>query len=994
MQFRLLGPLEVWAGDERINLGGAKQRALLALLLLNANRTVRRTQVVDWLWDTAPPRTAGDLVHEYVSRLRRALRRCGASDPSPQRLLTHASGYVLRVMPEELDLDRFERLVEQAQQRMAARDLELASGMLRQALELWRGPALANLPSGLAVDAERARLEEGRLVALEDRIEADLGVGRHAGLVGELEALVSTQPLRERLRAQLMLALYRSGRQAEALSVYQAAWRLLAADYGLEPGTRLRELEQAILRDEPALHDLTIDAGRSSAPLRPPQPIPRELPSSIAEFTGRAPELELLTQLLDATTTEARPVVISAIDGMGGIGKSALAIQAANQLAERFPDGQLYVNLHGATPGHTPLSPLDALGQLLRSMGLDPAAVPAKAEEAAVRWRSLAAGRRLLLLLDNAHNAAQVRTLLPGSPTCAVMVTSRHVLSALDGVRLLHLGLLAHEDALELLGRICGRHRVAAEPAAAAEVVRWSGRLPLAIRIAGARLAARPAWPVSELADRLADATRRLDDLTVEGLAVRAAFDVSLQALQRSPDLVDQAAAAAFGLLSLPDGPDLEVAAAARLLGQPPSDTETLLERLVDTHLLETPWPGRYRFHDLVRLYARQDAASRHGEPERLDALTRLFGFYTATAWRTLALIRPGDRRLAGAAPQWTHGGRQFSDLRTALAWLEAERSNLLATIAQAAGLVPGIPAELAGQLALALHGFFSVGSYWQDCIAANQTALHLALRTGDDVAQAFAHNDLGVAYEALGRYQEALASHHQSLTISRARGDRKGQAASLGNLGRVYERLGRYPEAITSLRDSLAINRALGDRRGQAVNLGNFGTVYERMGRYQEADNSLGESLALFRELGERHAVPSILNDIGRVHERSGRYQDAITVLEDSLAICRELGDRGDEAVGLHNLGRVYNGLEQYQKAITCHQDSLGLFRQLSHPHHQVEALRDLGDALLGAGRSQEACATWQEALVICEAMRIPETAEIRQRLAGPRVEAPMNRV
>ena len=986
MQFRLLGPLEVWAGDERINLGGAKQRALLALLLLNANRTVRRTQVVDWLWDTAPPRTAGDLVHEYVSRLRRALRLCGASDPSPQRLLTHACGYELRVMPEELDLYRFERLVEQAHQVMAAGDLELASGMLRQALGLWRGAVLANLPSSLAVDAEGARLEELRLTVLEDRIDTDLGVGRHAELVSELEALVSAQPLRERLRAQLMLALYRSGRQPEALGVYQAARRLLAADYGLEPGSRLRELEQAILCDEPALHNLTSNAGRLSLRSRAPQPIPRELPSPIAEFTGRTRELQLLAQLLDATnTTAGRPVVISAIDGMGGIGKSTLAIQAANQLAERFPDGQLYVNLHGATPGHTPLSPRDALGQLLRSMGLEPAAVPAKAEEAAVRWRSLAAGRRLLLLLDNAHNAAQVRPLLPGGLTCAVVVTSRHVLSALDGARLLHLGLLAHDDALELLGRICGQQRVAAEPAAAAEVVGWCGRLPLAIRIAGARLAARPAWPVSELADRLADATRRLDDLTVEGLAVRAAFDVSLQTLQRSPDPVDQAAAAAFGLLSVPDGPDLEVTAAARLLDQPEPITQTLLERLVDTHLLETPWPGRYRFHDLVRLHARQHATGQQVHDDQLDALTRLFGFYTATAWGTLALIRPGDRRLAGAAPQWIRGGRQFQDVRTALAWLEAERNNLLAAISQAAGLVPGIPAELAIQLAWALHGFFSVGSYWQDCIAANQTALHLALRTGDGVAQAFAHNDLGVAYEALGRYQEALASHHQSLTISRTRGDRKGQAASLGNLGRVYQRLGRYREAIISLRDSLAINRALGDRRGQAVNLGNFGTVYERMGRYQEADNSLQESLALFTELGERHAVPSILNDIGRVHERSRRYQDAITVLQDSLAICRELGDRGDEAVSLHNLGRVYNGLEQYQKAITCHQDSLGLFRQLHHPHHQVEALRDLGDALLGAGRAQEACVTWQEALVICEALQIPETVELRQRLTGP---------
>jgi DNA-binding SARP family transcriptional activator/tetratricopeptide (TPR) repeat protein len=986
MQFRLLGPLEIWDGDERIDLDGAKQRALLALLLLNANRTVRRAQVIDWLWELEPPRTAQDLMHQHVSRLRRTLRGCRTAELSSQRLLTQPSGYMLQVQSEELDLDRFERLVDEAHQLMAAHELELASGILGQALRLWRGAALGNLPSSLPVDAERTRLEELRLTVLEERIEADLGVGRHAVLVGELEALVSAHPLRERLRAQLMLALYRSGRQPEALGVYQATRRLLAADYGLEPGSRLRELEQAILRDEPALYDLTGDTGLPSLQHRPPQPIPRELPSPIVEFTGRTPELELLAQLLGATSTTANcPVVISGIDGMGGIGKSALAIQAANRLTERFPDGQLYVNLHGATPGQTPRSPLDALGQLLRSLGLDPAAIPAQVEEAAVRWRSLAAGRRLLILLDNAQDAAQVRPLLPGSPSCAVVVTSRQVLGALDGAHSLHLGVLAADDALELLGRISGRQRVVAEPAAAAEVVGWCGRLPLAIRTAGARLAARPTWPIRELADRLADATRRLDELTVQGLAVRAAFDVSLQTLQGSLDEVDQAAAAAFGLLSLPDGPDVGVAAAARLLDQPESTTETLLERLVDTQLLQTPWPGRYRFHDLVRLHARQHAAGRQVHHEdQLDALTRLLGFYTATSWSTLALIRPGDRRLAGAAPRWTHGGRQFSDLGASLAWLEAERGNLLAAIWQAAALAPAVPAELSIQLAWALHGFFSVGSYWEDCIAANQTALRLALRTGDGVAQAFAHNDLGVAYEALGRYQEALASHHQSLTISRTREDRKGQAASLGNLGRVHQRLGHYREALTSLRDSLAINRALGDRRGQAVNLGNFGTLYERLGRYQEADNSLQESLTLFRELGERHAVASVLNDIGRVHERSGRYQDAIIVLEDSLAICRELGDRMDEAVSLHNLGRVYNGLEQYHTAIACYQDSIGLFRELSHPHDQAEALRDLGDALLGAGCAEEARKAWQEAVAICEDLRIPEKFEIDQRLAG----------
>ena len=981
----MLGPLEVRVGERLVSVPAAKQRTLLAALLLHANQVVSVERLIDLLWGEHPPASARVTLQSYVLRLRRVLHPPADGDEGSGVLATRPPGYLLHLEPGSLDLHRFQGLVEAAQQALSHGEPAQAATRLREALGLWRGSALCDVDSDALRWVEAPRLEELRLAALEARVDAELQLGLHARLVGEVQALVAAHPLRERFAGQLMLALYRSGRQADALEVFGATRRRLVEDLGVEPEEALQRLHRAILTGDPALHHLAADAGPPGPIPRPTQLIPRELPSPIAEFTGRTRELELLAQLLDVTdTTAGRPVVISAIDGMGGIGKSALAIQAANRLAERFPDGQLYVNLHGATPGQAPRSPLHALAQLLRSLGLDPAAIPAQVEEAAVRWRSLAAGRRLLLLLDNVHNAAQVRPLLPGSPTCAVVVTSRQVLGSLEGARSLHLDVLAHEHALELLGRIGGRQRVAAEPEAVAEVVRWCGRLPLAIRIAGARLAARPAWPVSELADRLADATRRLDELTVEGLAVRAAFDVSLQLLQRSPDLVDQAAAAAFGLLSLPEGPDIGVAAAARLLDQSESTTRTLLERLVDTHLLETPWPGRYRFHDLVRVHARQHATRRHAEQERLDALTRLIGFYTATGWNSLAMFRPGDRRLVGAAPQWTRGGEQFHDLRAALAWLEAERNNLLAAISQAAALVPGIPAELGIQLARALHGFFSVGNWWEDCIGANQTALRLALRTGDGVAQAFAHNDLGVAYEALGRYQEAITSHHQSLTLSRARGDRKGQAASLGNLGRVYERLGRYQEAIPSLLDSLAINRALGDRRGQAVNLGNFGTVYERMGRYQEADNSLQESLTLFRELGERHAAASILNDIGRVHERSGRYRDAIIVLQDSLAICRELGNRVDEAVSLHNLGRVYNGLEQHEKAIACYQDSLGLFRELSRRHDQAEALRDLGDALLGAGRAQQAREAWQEAMSICEALQIPQSVELRQRLTG----------
>jgi DNA-binding SARP family transcriptional activator/tetratricopeptide (TPR) repeat protein len=986
MQFFLLGPIEV-REEGRIDLGGVKHRAFLSLLLLNANRSVHRAQVIDWLWDQEPPRTAQSLVQEYVSHLRRALRPHGNGLLVSQRLLTRPAGYLLRVEPDELDLHQFQGIVAQARKATATADLAQASGLLHEALALWRGSALEDLPPNPAVMAEKSRLEEARLTALEERIEADLGLGTQAELVSELKALVAAEPLRDRLRAQLMVALYRCGRQAEALGVYRAGRRMLNQQYGLEPSNRLQKLEQAILRDDPVLHALGTEATHPGRPVSLPRGaplVPRELPGPIAEFSGRCWELGELCRLLGGDGAAGRTSVITVIDGMGGVGKSALAIQAANRLADRFPDGQLYVDLHGATPGQAPLTPMRALQQLLGSLGLGPDAIPGRVEEAAARLRSLAAGRRLLVLFDNAESAAQVRPLLPANPTCAVLVTSRQVLGTLEGAHQLHLDLLPHADALELLGHLCGSQRVGDEPAAAAAVVRLCSRLPLAIRIAGARLAARPCWPIGELADRLADATRRLDELTTEGLAVRAAFDVSLEALVASRDPVDRAAATAFGLLSLPDGPDLDVGSAARLLDRPEPATGQLLERLVDAHLLETLRPSRYQFHDLVRLHARQRAARHHPDRERLEALGRLWSFYTATAWHTLALLRPGDSRLAGAARPWTQGGWRFGDVAAALSWLEDERSNLLAAIAQAAAAVPGIPAKLPGQLARALYAYFNACGYWADCFEANQAVLPVMLRTGDQAARANALNDIGVASEQLGRYQEAIARHQESLAIRRKLDDLKGQAASLGNAGRALQRLGRHQDAITSLQQALAVNRLLGDRRGQAANLGNLGTAHERLGRYQDAIGYLEQSLAHFEQGGERHGVASILSDMGRVYERLGRYQEALASLQRCLELSRELGDEVEKALSLHALGRVHRSLGRHQEAIACHLESVTLLRKLEYRPPLSQALLDLGDVLLDAGRPHQARRCWQEALANCEALGGPEAEEACERLAA----------
>jgi tetratricopeptide (TPR) repeat protein len=524
-----------------------------------------------------------------------------------------------------------------------------------------------------------------------------------------------------------------------------------------------------------------------------------------------------------------------------------------------------------------------------------------------------------------------------------VLITSRHVLATLEGGHLLHLDVLTPDQALELLGRIASAERIAADPHAAAEVLRYCGYLPLAIRIAGARLIARPGWAVQDVATRLADATRRLEELRAGELAMRASFDVSLQTLEESRDPVDQAALEAFGLLSLPDGPDLGVAAAARLVDSPEPITHSLLERLVDTQLLDTPRPGRYRFHDLVRLYAREYAKGRHPEPERLPALIRTVEFYTATAWHTFALLRPGDLCKVSADPRSTGGGVELADASTALAWLEDERANLVAAIAQAEGAAPAMPAKLICQFAQALFGFFRVRGYWQDGLQTNQIALRLARSNQDLVAQAHAQKNLGSLYGWQGRYAEAIACQQDSLTVFRQVGDRHGEAASLNNLGVVYERLGRYADAIACHRDSLAIRREMDDRHGAAMSLSNLGIACFQQGRCPEAIACQQDSLAIRRELGDRHGEGYSLSSLGLVHFQQGRYAEAMACQQDSLAIRRELGDR----------------------------------------HGEAESLRNLGDALRAVGYDLQAQGAWRRALAICDELQIPEAEKIRERLA-----------
>lgn len=616
LRFRVLGPLEVVTdAGRRLTLNGSGQRLLLAMLLCQPNHVVPTDVLLDVLWDGSPPSGRRNSLQLKVSRLRAVLGSRGRTRYEP-------GGYVLRVEPGELDADVFAGLASDGRSALACNDFDKAADLLTDALSLWRGPAFSGQDDVVLLRDEAARLEELRLTVLESRMEADLAIGRHVQLVSELTQVCMRYPLRERFRGQLMLALYRSGRQAEALQAYQDARKLLVAELGVEPGPELGRLELAILRRDAVLdppgRTTVVGSSSLSAPAAP-----AELPADVASFTGRDDEVRRLRGLLSRPSYGL--MAVCAIAGAAGVGKSALAIHVARGVASSYPDGQLYVNLHGATPGVRPLSSFEALRRLLRTLDHPSAGSPLDVGEAAARFRTLTAGRRLLIVLDDASGEAQVRPLLPGSSDCAVLLTGRAVLSTLEGAVHVQLGTLRQAEAEELLARLAGRHRVAAEPHAVAEIVRLCGLLPLAIRAAAARLVARPDWSLAAFAGRLGFARGRLDELEHADLAVRGSFVVSLRGL--SGEVVRL-----FELFGLLDVPYLDTGTLAALGGLPRESVEALLDRLVEAQLVQIVAPGRYAMHELVRLYSRERAEERLPAAERAAAVRRAQHHYLTTA--------------------------------------------------------------------------------------------------------------------------------------------------------------------------------------------------------------------------------------------------------------------------------------------------------------------------------------------------------------------------
>ncbi|MEU2790226.1 BTAD domain-containing putative transcriptional regulator [Streptomyces sp. NPDC007100] len=964
LRFTVLGPVRAWRGETPLAAGSPQQRALLAALLLRGGRTATASELVDALWGDEPPHAALAALRTYASRIRKAL---GADADT---LVSESGGYAVRPVdshPLDLDLDHAEQYAAEAEKAKASGDRCRARDLLHAALALWDGEPLANL-AGPYAENQRTRLEEWRLSLMETRLELELELGCHAEAVSELTALTATHPMRERLRELLMLALYRSGRQAEALAVYADTRRLLADELGVDPCASLSELQQRILRADAEL-DAPTPPPEAQDPAEPVFRRPQQLPATVADFTGRVAFVTELSEQL--ATAEGRVMAVSALTGIGGVGKTTLAVHVAHAAHSHFPDGQLYVDLQGA--GHSPSDPEAVLGAFLRALGTPDAAIPNGVEERAALYRSALAGRRVLALLDNARDAAQVRPLLPGTEGCAALITSRVRMIDLAGAHLVDLDVMSPDEAFTLFTLIVGEERVNAEREASMDVVGACGFLPLAIRIAASRLAARRTWTVSVLARKLADERRRLDELRAGDLAVNSTFELGYKQLEPRQ-------ARAFRLLGLADGPDISLAAAAALLDMDTDSAEVLLESLVDTSLLESAAPGRYRFHDLVRLYARS-CAERDEQPpaEREAALSRLLDFYLATAAHMYTLERPGDR-LADHTETPHYPGLEFTDRAEALSWLFSETRCLIACALQHTGEKA---LRRAVDLLLLSRDMAESGANNHQYEQANLTLLAAARRAGDQHAEGRAHWALSPIYTQSGRLNEADEHAKLATLLGLAAGDSYVAANGPNDRGIIASIQHNHEAAEGYLTQALFAFRENNNKQSEASALCNLSRLHLDTGRVESAVRLAEQGTACYREAGATRRLGNGMYALGMALTLANRLDEATQQLTDALAIFRDSRQRFWEGMTYLRLAEVDLAAHRPASAANYAEQALSALRGIGGGRWRANALTTLGHALNQIGHTGRAKVCWQEVMSIHEQMGLPVDSEVHNLIA-----------
>ncbi|GAB2584772.1 BTAD domain-containing putative transcriptional regulator [Streptomyces capparidis] len=997
VRVRVLGPVAVEVEGQEVTLG-PQQRVLLAALVLARGRAVSRERLLDLMWEDDVPEGAAASLRTHILNLRRVLEPRRRAHDGYAVLVSvggrNNPGYALRLAEEQLDAARFLHLAERARRAVADADPAGALAALDQALALWRGPALDGVGDRAFAVAEATRLEEQRLAAHEDRVDALLALGRYQEVVGELTTLVGEHRLRERLWSQLILALSRSGRRADALAAYRQVYRLLDEELGVRPGRPLQELHQRILESDP----------EPAAPVRPrpAAPVPRQLPPDVASFTGRDSYVRAMDALLGESARPGRALVISSVSGTAGVGKTALAVHWMRRVADRFPDGQLHVNLRGYALTD-PLTADQALGRLLRALGVGPAHIPVSQDEKESLYRSLLADRRMLLLLDDAASLEQVRPLLPGSASCLVVVTSRHDLrglTAFHDARRISLDVFTEEESVALLARILGEERVRAEPEAARELARLCGHLPLALRICAANLAGGRHRGIADMARALREGDR-FAELHLEGdrrSAVQATFDLSYDALP-------PAARRVFRLLGLVPGPDITAPAAAALAGCPQAEAERLLDQLAARHMIESYEPGRYHLHDLLRLYARERAEREDPAPEREAAVRRLLGWgLVTTDSAALAIYGPIHARFvlvrhtaAGVVPH------TFNDPQEAWSWVNAERYNLLSCIEHAAD--HGMH-SLAWQLADALHGHFVIGGQRAEWLRAAHAGLRAAVACRSELGQAAIHGSLADAYlqfadyagavrhagravelaelagarllgetnrlvvglgeREQGRLEAATAHLTRALEEMRRCGEPAGEGMALALLGFVRAELGHLDEALAHVEAATELSVKHDSLLTTDTTLRSLGVVHRYLGNLGEARRSLNDALKLGQESHTPYYQESSFQELALVLRDSGYMRLALINAERALQVVHRTNRRMLESDVLNTLGSILCRLGDVAEALDHHRRALRVAAEIGCHRGEAAAHVGMAAAHRGLARPDDAVAHARQAVLI----------------------------
>jgi DNA-binding SARP family transcriptional activator len=965
---RVLGPVEVTGPLGPAVLTGSRQRALVALLAVNAGSVVAQSRLIDALWGSDPPRTAVKTLYSHVTRVRQALAAAGL----PDALATRSPGYVLAVARADIDAWQFEDRVREARQQLATGAVVAAAASLHAGLALWRGDALQDAdPAGWGA-AEVSRLYEVRLTAFEDLWDAELRLGRHAAALGELERLLVTHPYRERLVGLLMLALYRSGRHTDALDAYLRLRAHLADQLGVDPGPDLARLHASILR-----RDVPDGTG---FPLSVPTPTvhdgprPAQLPPRTGHFTGRAQELEALTRALDDALGDTRIAVVS---GPAGIGKTALAVQWGHATADRFPDGQLFLDLRGHSPDTT-IGPAEALAHMLRSLGVPGDRVPVDLSERTSLYRSLMYGKRMLVVLDNAGRAEDLLPLVPATAGSLLVVTSRNQLAALATHHAVHavgIDALDHGEAIGLLCRVLGAQRVDAEPDQAAELVELCGRMPLPLRIVAAKLVAGTHRKIGEVVAELVT-VGRLEALAVEGdsRSVRTVFASAYRAL--SPP-----AARMFRLLGLHPGPTFAGHLGAAVTASTPANAGRYLDELATAHLVVDLKGGRYRFHDLIRLYAHERAQVDEDATGRDDAVGRIVDWYLAVAEAANQVLDRNRDRVV-PTPRYRPPELPFrAEHQDTLAFLDGERDNLTPVVGFAAQ--HGHPAA-AWQLTYLLTGFFDARGHWSDRVVACRLGLAAAQRLGEPVAEGLMHSALGMAYAMTRSFDEAIDHHQRALELMRASGDDRGEGHAYNNIATAYAGQQRFDDAIEAFQRALALHTANGHQVGVVLALNNIGHANTLTGRSEQAIGYLDRALEIARTIGHPRLEAIVLHSLGQAYLKDGNHGAALTRFREALAIPRRIGDRRFEAETLRHIGAVHAAERDFPTAQENLAQALALSREMANTHVEALVVASIGRVYAQSGHFDAACEHFRQALVL--RARTPdalEEADIRRALS-----------